>query len=228
MQADPFNVAGLRPLRALKILSCSTKLSRLDVLHRSVGLNTNVSQLEKWREEGVTAEWIHSVVRQNGELPVETAADLIAFLVEGAPKLRAILSLLQSHQVLLPPEEQSPSHRKMLIVESCLVNAWFLEVVLNAALVGTRAMHSHLNNAERHALVDKFNEPKSALKVMVITYDIGSTGLNLHKACNLVVLAAPGNSRSQEAQAFGQCLRVWSLFQKFFMTRVDLLTYNYR
>ncbi|KAJ5326908.1 Helicase C-terminal [Penicillium brevicompactum] len=69
-----------------------------------------------------------------------------------------------------------------------------------------------MRDTERKLLVDEFNDPKSNLSVMIITYDIGSVGLNLHKACNMAVPAAPGNSWSQEAQAYGRCLRVTSMF----------------
>jgi SNF2 family DNA or RNA helicase len=51
------------------------------------------------------------------------------------------------------------------------------------------------------------------LKVMIITYDIGPVGLNLHKACDFVILCAPGRNWSQEAQAFGRCLPVCSLIK---------------
>ena len=70
-----------------------------------------------------------------------------------------------------------------------------------------RHLNSNMRDTERKLLVDEFNDPKSNLSVMIITYDIGSVGLNLHKACNMAV---PGNSWSQEAQAYGRCLRVWS------------------
>lgn len=209
-QAVPFDLAGSKPLRALKVLNCATKLSRLDLRHQAVGLNTNVPQLEKWRDEGLTAEWIHCVVRQPGELPVKTAKDLLVYLTSGSPRLRSILYLIKIYRVLHPPDEDPKSHRKMLIVEGCPLNAWFTEVVLNTALVSTRTMHAGLNNLERECLVDEFNNPESPLKVLVITYDIGLVGLNLHTACNLVVLSAPGKSWSQEAQAFGRCLRVYS------------------
>ncbi|KAJ5487133.1 hypothetical protein N7530_001433 [Penicillium desertorum] len=68
-------------------------------------------------------------------------------------------------------------------------------------------MHAKLNDQERRSLVENFNDPKSNLKVMIITYNIGSVGLNLHEACDFVILSAPGRNWSQEAQAFGRCLQ---------------------
>ncbi|KAJ5426970.1 SNF2-like protein [Penicillium sp. CMV-2018d] len=53
-----------------------------------------------------------------------------------------------------------------MIVESSPLSAWYLEVVLNAALICTRVMHSGLNEEQRINLVWDFNNPASALKVL--------------------------------------------------------------
>lgn len=159
----------------------------------------------------MTGQWVHAVTRQPGEPIAKTAKELVSALVDGSPRLRAILNLFETLNLLEPVTREDETHRKMLIVESCPLNAWFIEVVLNLALIGTRTMHAKLKDTGRKALVDEFNNPTSQLKVLIITYDIGSVGLNLHQACNLVVLSAPGKSWSAEAQAFGRCMRVCSL-----------------
>ncbi|KAJ5188427.1 SNF2-like protein [Penicillium cf. griseofulvum] len=165
--------------------------------YRSTGNRTSVAQLNKGRDQGLTGEWIHRVVRQEGELlwPVQSAIKLVHYLVEGSPRLRAILHLIHHYGVL---EAANPAqyshHQKALIVECCPLNAWYLEVVLNAALIGTRAMHVNLNEQERKSLVDNFNDPNSSLKIIITTYDIGSVGLNLYEACDLVILSALGRS----------------------------------
>lgn len=56
-----------------------------------------------------------------------------------------------------------------MIVESSPLSAWYLEVVLNAALICTRVMNSGLNEEQRINLVWDFNNPASALKVLIIT-----------------------------------------------------------
>ncbi|KAJ6187742.1 SNF2-like protein [Penicillium mononematosum] len=182
-QAAKFNVSGVRSLRSLSVLSCATKLARLDMRFRSAGDKTDTVQLYKWRDQGLTAEWIHRVVRQEGELlwPVQRAMKLVHCLTEGSPRLRAIFRLVQNHGVLEAADTaQYRHHQKALIVECCPLNAWCLEVVLNAALIGTRAMHAKLHDQERRSLIDNFNNPNSSLKVMIITYDIGSVGLSCY------------------------------------------------
>ncbi|KAJ6177996.1 hypothetical protein N7519_008457 [Penicillium mononematosum] len=92
------------------------------------------------------------------------------------------------------------------------INAWYMGKVLRAALVDAKTLHSSLDQQERYLLVKHFNDPRSELKVLIMTYDVGSVGLNLHKACNCVILTAPSRSWSQEAQATGRALRITSEF----------------
>ena len=134
---------------------------------------------------------------------------MISFLATGSPRLRAIFQVILDHKILYPVDRAKYGHhQKAMIVESSPLSAWYLEVVLNAALICTRVMHSGLNEEQRIKLVRDFNNPASALKVLIITYHIGSVGLNLHEACDLVILSTPGRSWGHEAQAFGRCLRV--------------------
>ncbi|KGO49252.1 SNF2-like protein [Penicillium expansum] len=171
---------------APEVAGQAVKFNTSDMRYRTTGEKTDVAQLNKWRAQGLTAEWIHRLVRQKGELlwPVQSAMKLIRYLTEGSPRLRAIFHLIQRHGVLEAADPaQYGHHQKALIVECCPLNAWYLEVVLNAALIGTRAMHAKLNEQERKKL-----------------------------ACDLVILSAPGRSWSQEAQAFGRCLRINSLY----------------
>jgi hypothetical protein len=67
-QAVKFIVSGVRPLRSLSVSSCATKLARLDMRFRTTGDKTDVAQLNKWRDQDLTAEWIQRLVRQEGEL----------------------------------------------------------------------------------------------------------------------------------------------------------------
>lgn len=72
-----------------------------------------------------------------------------------------------------------------------------METVLRAALVNARAIHSKPSIPEREVLKKKSNDPASDLQVLIITYDLGWLGLNLHEACNCVILTAPGINWSQ-------------------------------
>ncbi|OQE88653.1 hypothetical protein PENNAL_c0016G02803 [Penicillium nalgiovense] len=59
-----------------------------------------------------------------------------------------------------------------------------------------------------------FNDAKSDLQVLVMTYDVGTVGLNLYMACDRVTLSSSGRSWEQESQVIGRCLRQFdALFQ---------------
>ncbi|KAL4904918.1 hypothetical protein BDW74DRAFT_23703 [Aspergillus multicolor] len=61
-------------------------------------------------------------------------------------------------------------------------------------------------------MADLFNDPNSTLKVLIMLYDVNSIGLNLHKACNRVVIASLPRSRGQESQLEGRAFRITSEF----------------
>ncbi|KAL2703928.1 hypothetical protein AAEP93_004999 [Penicillium crustosum] len=186
-EQSTYSLAGVKPLRALEVLACSTKLAR-------------------------------------------SATELIAFLATGSPRLRAIFQVILKYKILYPVDRaRHGHHQKAMIVESSPLSAWYLEVVLNTALICTRVMHSGLNEEQRTNLVRDFNNPASGLKVLIITHSIGSVGLNLHEACDVVILSTPGRSWGHEAQAFGRCLRINSLFDlKVFRIEVPQSHDQYR
>lgn len=60
-------------------------------------------------------------------------------------------------------------------------------------------MHAGLSNKAKSKLVDLFNDLKSTFKVLIIMFDIGATSLNLHKACNRVLITSVARSYAQES-----------------------------
>lgn len=187
----------------------STRLANLNSKHEFTDSDTLIPTLRRWRDAGIPAEWAWGATREDFDPPVKTAFDFIKSLVQGSPRLRVIFQQLADQKVMRPLDKKRYGHhQKVLIVDSVPINAWYIEKVLRAALVDAKTLHSSLDQHERDVLVKQFNDPKSDLKVLITTYDVGSVGLNLHKACNCVILTAPGRSWSQEAQAAGRALRV--------------------
>ncbi|KAJ6162488.1 SNF2-like protein [Penicillium canescens] len=208
-------IAGAKALREMALSNCSTMLARLDKELQSVNQNTFVSTLESWRARGATGDFIHRTTRKEGELfcPAETGEELLEYLGYGSPCLRVVLDEILGRKVVHPlnPDKYN-HHQKLILVDLQPANAWFIEVVLRSLLVGVRGFHSHLSAVERDKLIAMFNDPKSDLRVLVMTYDVGTVGLNLHVACDRVILLSPGRSWGQESQAIGRCLRVTSLY----------------
>lgn len=65
------------------------------------------------------------------------------------------------------------------------VSAWFLEVVFQTALTGAAVFHSGMTHEQRIELTKAFNDRASSLKLLIMTYDVGAVGLNLHEVTYL-------------------------------------------
>ncbi|CRL18611.1 DNA/RNA helicase, C-terminal [Penicillium camemberti] len=83
--------------------------------------------------------------------------------------------------------------------------------IVQAPIYIVRVMTGHHQKEQRTILIQKFNNPTSVLKILIITYNIASVGLNLHEACALPFYPLPA-TWGHEAQAFGRCLRIHFLF----------------
>lgn len=200
---------GTKALRTLGMLAFSTKLARLDAVMEAAGSNTHVTTLRIWREKGLGAEKIHLWTRGMGEPAARTARDLIAFFVDGSPPLRLIFQeLLTVRAVEKPDPSRYGHHQKLIIGEASPAVAFFLEAILKECLIDARVFHADLSHQAKGEIVDLFNNAKSTLKVLIMLYDVGAVGLNLHKACNRVVISSIPRSRSMEIQLAGRASRV--------------------
>jgi hypothetical protein len=69
-------------------------------------------------------------------------------------------------------------------------------------------MHAGLTNSAKTEMQDLFNDPKSSFRALVMPYDVGAMGRNLHIACGRMCLLTLGKHRSQEEQCGGRASRV--------------------
>lgn len=191
-------------------------LARFDAYCEKATSSTKTGQIDEWRTAGARPEYFYRVSKDDTHLELKKAEQLVRFMASGSPRLRVILQELLTWKLLEPLDPTKWRHHQKLLVVECLpATAWFIELALRALLVGVRTLHAGLSALERDALIQKFNDPESELKVMIMTYDVGSVGLNLHEACDRVILSAPGRSWNHEAQAAGRCLRVCNPFSKY-------------
>ncbi|KGO68052.1 Helicase, C-terminal [Penicillium expansum] len=214
--------AGARHFRRLEIATCSTKLARFDAFCEKGSLSTKTEQIDNWRKAGARPEYFYRICKDETHLALKKAEQLLKFMASGSPRLRVIFQELLTWKILEPLNPGKWCHHQKLLVVECLpATAWFIELALRALLVGVRTLHAGLSTSDRDTLIHKFNDPESDLKVLIMTYDVGSVGLNLHQACGRVILSAPGKSWNHEAQAAGRCLRITS---KFNLTVIRIYT----
>lgn len=69
-------------------------------------------------------------------------------------------------------------------------------------------MHAGLSNNGKSALVSLFNDAQSSLKVLILLVDVGANGLNMHVACDEVIIGSIPPSKQIEGQIGGRALRV--------------------
>ncbi|RDW62917.1 uncharacterized protein DSM5745_10028 [Aspergillus mulundensis] len=209
------------PLRRLGMAAFSTKMARLNAVMESSKGNTFVETLRLWRAKQLNASFIHDLTRGEGEQRANTANDLISYLVEGCPVARLVCQEILAIKALEPVNKEFFGHHQKLIVGEVLpANAFYLQEILRACLIDARVFHADLSHQARSQMVDLFNNPQSTLKVLIMLYDVGSIGLNLHKACNHVVIASLPRSRGQESQLAGRASRITSEFPLTVVRRV--------
>jgi hypothetical protein len=127
----------------------------------------------------------------------------------GSPMLRGLATEVAKHI-------QSNAPGKILITEDTPLLAWWWELFLRLALFDTTTFHSSLSAADRFAMIKLFNEHGTALKAMVLPYDVGALGINLQHDCSKVVVMSPAKSTSAELQAMFRPMRVSGAYEKAF------------
>lgn len=173
------------------------------------GGNTHVATLNAWRERGLEADFIQDVTRGEGEPKATTASKLLEYLCHGSPATRLALQEILSANVIEPLDKAKyKAHQKIIIAEAIPANVWYLSVVLRSLLIDARVMHAGLSNKAKSDMASEFNDANSSFKIIIMMYDVGATGLNLHIACNRVLCLTIARSRAQELQVGGRAHRV--------------------
>jgi hypothetical protein len=192
----------------------ATKMARLNAIMAHVDGNTHVGTLATWRDRGFEADFISDLTRGQGERKAKTAEELLEYLCDGSPVARLVFQELLTIKAIEPLDKARwKSHQKLIAGEVSPGNAYFLQCLLRAALIDARVMHAGLSNKAKGELVDLFNDPQSSLQVIIMMYDVGAVGLNLHKACNRVLILSVPRNYSQEEQLAGRALRVSHTYQ---------------
>ncbi|OBT82958.1 hypothetical protein VE02_08180 [Pseudogymnoascus sp. 03VT05] len=206
-------IGSTRALRRLAIANFSTKVARLDLVMENAGNNTHVATLSGWRERGLEAEFLHELTRGPGEPRATTAKELLDIFCRGSPPTKlAFQRLLAVKGIEELDKEKYGRHQKQIVAVSVPVNAFALQMTYRELLVDARVLHAGLTNTEKGTLVSLFNDPTSSVKVLIMLFDVGAVGLNLHTACDEVLIATVARSHAQEAQVAGRVLRVTSEF----------------
>ncbi|EGD97711.1 hypothetical protein TESG_05112 [Trichophyton tonsurans CBS 112818] len=96
------------------------------------------------------------------------------------------------------------------VVIWCLFPAEQVLVLTVLQLVGIDAkiLSADLSVSEREHLVQAFTTDPERVMVLVCSYNVSSTGLNLQKLCRNVVIFSPPTSKASQDQAIGRVKRL--------------------
>lgn len=148
-----------------------------------------------------------------GDLPINTRAEKLEFLLWGSPTLRYLFALIREHilpEPLKPGEnrEDQKKPRKLLVTEVTPLTARFIESVLKFAYIKIATVHSKLDQESRDALAKQFVNKDSKLQVLIIKYQGSAQGLYLHPACHIAFVATAAPNAALEDQAWARIRRV--------------------
>jgi hypothetical protein len=196
-------------LRRLALANFSPKMARLNANMERMEGDTHVSTLQKWREKGKEADFLVDITRTKAERKPKTAAEVSIYLAKGSPTLALLCKEILSCHILDPLDPgKYKAHQKLIVAEATPANAYWIQATLRSLVIDARILHAGLSNKAKASMVDLFNDPKSSLKILIMMYDVGAAGLNLHEACNHVFLGSIPRNFAQEEQVGGRTNRV--------------------
>jgi hypothetical protein len=160
--------------------------------------------------------WLEIIMKQEGipfDLDPKNPNDyerVLTLILRCSPRLRALLPII-TEQVLKMKEKA---------IVWCLFPAQqvFVAAALCLANIDAQVFHAGLTPTERANLVREFNESKDTCMVLVCSYSVNSSGLNLQHLCRNVHLFDTPISEAIKRQAIG---RTWRLGQVDFVLVYD-------
>ncbi|KAI0472682.1 P-loop containing nucleoside triphosphate hydrolase protein [Xylariaceae sp. FL0804] len=192
--------------RLLDMASSSLEVLGLHELFSSNEFGCNSRQIGLMREAGLTLPRLARFLLGPEEQEPETCVDYIKLAARKSPTLRAILDYI-SRNIL--DRDRNGKVKKLMIVESIPMLAFYYEMVLQLLGFNCRTMHASLSPEEREELIISFNESKpDTCQILIQMYTVGFAGTNLHKNCSRVLVASQAPSLSIQWQAIHRVIRV--------------------
>ena len=124
----------------------------------------------------------------------------LEFMLQGSPKMHAMLLILHN-QVIVYGE-------KAIIWTQFPAEQVYVAATLHEAKIDAQVFHAGLSAHDCSVLVDCFTREFNSCKVLVCSYSINSTGLNLQNLCQNIHLFSPGMSKLITDQAIGHVCRI--------------------
>lgn len=178
--------------RKLLLLTTWISLPNLDEIQNLKSTNMK----RTFDEERFFLEWFTAHTKPSMENP----GPLLQELLEGAPKLRALLRNVRS-QVVRDQE-------KILIFCQLPAVTVLLVAIFRLLAIDCVTLGAYQQAEERDAVITAFTECTDRAQILITTYAVGSTGLNLQQMCWRVHMVECAHNLGVQAQALGRAVRV--------------------
>ncbi|KAI1177659.1 P-loop containing nucleoside triphosphate hydrolase protein [Nemania sp. FL0916] len=192
--------------RLLQLASSSLDVYDLDTIITEHGHSTLAVEVAQMRENGVNLRRLAQFLLLPTQAKPDTHVGWMKLAIRKSPILRYILQYIKKN--ILTRQRNEPI-RKLLIIESNPMVAFYYELVLQFLGFECRCMHAQLSVEERQELVDSFNSSKrDSCQIFIQLYTVGFAGTNLHKSCSRVLVASQAHSLQVQSQAIHRVIRV--------------------
>ena len=201
-------IANVQP--ANKMLTCVAASYHLAELNLVLGDKTTTQAgFEYYRSSEHNARWVFMECTSYKKPLPTTLREMMKFLCYGSPKAREILKDIKNH--ILGTKE------KLMIVEEIPDIACHWELILHTLHIKSEAVHAKLSHKECIEIFRDFNNPGSGLKVIILTYNFSTQGMNLQGACHRVITATFADNLSSERQAIYRPSRVSTILVELYL-----------
>lgn len=169
----------------------------LEGLYQATYGKNKVLDINRWgdyHDHGLT--WFMTKAKHNYAMPtISNRASCAYYLANSSPKLRYLCKLLLAKVI--------DQKRRLLIFAEWPMTQWHLEMFLMNLGFHTLSLQSKHTDEEKIIIVNKFNDPKSNIDILVTTYRTCIVSINLHKACSDCVMVEPAINTNMVLQTIG-------------------------
>ncbi|KAI1442928.1 SNF2 family N-terminal domain-containing protein [Annulohypoxylon stygium] len=190
-----------------ELASSSMDVFRLEKLLLLNDFGIKAENVQTMRQTNVHFLHLAPFLLRPHEAEPETALDYVKLAIRNSPILRYILYHVKNNLLDRKPNEKI---KKVLIIESRPILAYFYELVLQFLLIHCKTLHAGLSGQKRRELIDSFNEGDDhhSCQVLIQMYLVGFAGSNLHKSCSQVIVTSQAYSFPVQQQAMHRVIRV--------------------
>lgn len=165
-------------------------------------VNTSVKHVRTWYErEDYGASFYYKVTKLESWVPpYRDRVSWAVYISATSAKLQWLAGCILETCLL--------GGKKLLIFCNWPMTSWDVELFLNILDIGVYSIRSSHSIAQRQSIIEAWNDPNDEVKVLVTTYKIGGTSMNLHEHCSALVMMEPAESANMALQCVGRVFRI--------------------